>query len=58
MNEPSPKGSPFPEQSLLDLMRGIGQAARSAALVLALAPSDRKNRALRAAAAALRTQRL
>jgi glutamate-5-semialdehyde dehydrogenase len=45
------------EQPLLDLMRGIGSAARSAALVLALAPSDQKNRALRAAAAALRTQR-
>jgi glutamate-5-semialdehyde dehydrogenase len=45
------------EQPLLDLMCGIGSAARSAALVLALAPSDQKNRALRAAAAALRTQR-
>jgi glutamate-5-semialdehyde dehydrogenase len=45
------------EQPLLDLMRGIGSAARFAALVLALAPSDQKNRALRAAAAALRTRR-
>jgi glutamate-5-semialdehyde dehydrogenase len=45
------------EQPLLDLMRGIGSAARFAALVLALTPSDQKNRALRAAATALRTQR-
>jgi glutamate-5-semialdehyde dehydrogenase len=43
--------------SLLESMRGIGRAARSAALVLALAPTDAKNRALRAAAAALRAQR-
>jgi glutamate-5-semialdehyde dehydrogenase len=57
MNEPHPKVSAFPDQSLLDLMRGIGRAARSAALVLALAPTDAKNRALRAGAAALRAQR-
>jgi glutamate-5-semialdehyde dehydrogenase len=43
--------------ALLELMRGIGRGARSAALVLALAPTDQKNRALRTAAAALRAQR-
>jgi glutamate-5-semialdehyde dehydrogenase len=41
-----------------DLMQGIGRAARTAARVLALAPTDQKNRALRAAAAALRAQRV
>src|ERR1700733_1947141 len=45
------------EASLLDLMRDIGRAARAAAMALALAPTDIKNRALRAAAAALRAQR-
>jgi glutamate-5-semialdehyde dehydrogenase len=40
-----------------DLMQGIGRAARDAAEVLALAPTEQKNRALRAAAAALRAQR-
>jgi len=44
--------------SVADLMRGIGRAAREAALVLALAPTEQKNRALRAAAAALRSRRL
>ncbi len=37
-------------------MRDIGRAAREAALELALAPSEQKNRALTAAAAALRTR--
>ena len=37
-----------------DIMRGIGREARSAASRLELASSDQKNRALRAAAAALR----
>jgi glutamate-5-semialdehyde dehydrogenase len=37
-----------------DLMQGIGRAARSAAHVLAFASADEKNRALLAAAAALR----
>jgi glutamate-5-semialdehyde dehydrogenase len=46
-----------PRPPLLELMRGIGRAARSAALVLALAPTGGKNRALRAAAAAMRAQR-
>jgi glutamate-5-semialdehyde dehydrogenase len=44
--------------AVADLMRGIGRAAREAALVLALAPTEQKNRALRAAAAALRSRRL
>jgi glutamate-5-semialdehyde dehydrogenase len=57
MKEPSPKVSAFPEQSLLELMHDIGRAARSAALVLALTATEGKNRALRAAAAALRAQR-
>jgi len=39
-------------------MQGIGRAARAAARVLALAPAEQKNRALRAAAAALRAQRI
>jgi glutamate-5-semialdehyde dehydrogenase len=38
-----------------DLMQGIGRAARSAARVLAFASTDEKNRALLAAAAALRS---
>ena len=45
------------QESVADLMRGIGRAARDAALVLALAPTEQKNRALRAAAAALRSRR-
>jgi glutamate-5-semialdehyde dehydrogenase len=57
MSEASPKVSAFPEQSLLDLMRGIGRAARSAALELAFASTDAKNQALRAAAGSLRAQR-
>src|SRR6202048_5080881 len=40
-----------------DLMQGIGRAARGAAQVLALPPTEQKNRALRAAAAALRPHR-
>jgi glutamate-5-semialdehyde dehydrogenase len=39
-----------------DLMRGMGEAARAAALVLGLAATEQKNRALRAAAAALRAR--
>ena len=41
-------------EPVADLMRGMGQAARAAAQVLGLAPTEQKNRALRAAAAALR----
>jgi glutamate-5-semialdehyde dehydrogenase len=48
--------SALSEQSVEALMRGIGLAARQAALVLALAPTEQKNRALRAGAAALRAQ--
>src|ERR1700738_1381909 len=40
-----------------DLMQGIGRAARGAAQLLALPPTEQKNRALRAAAAALRPHR-
>jgi glutamate-5-semialdehyde dehydrogenase len=56
--ESSPKVTSLPEQPVADLMTGMGRAARSAALALALAPTEQKNRALRAAAAALRAQRL
>jgi len=55
--ESSPKASVLPEQSVADVMRGMGRAARAAALVLALAPEEQKNRALWAAAAALRSRR-
>jgi glutamate-5-semialdehyde dehydrogenase len=54
MNESSPKAAVLPGQSLADLMRGMGGAARAAAQVLAIAPTGQKNRALREAAAALR----
>jgi glutamate-5-semialdehyde dehydrogenase len=40
---------------IADLMQGIGRAARSAAVQLALASTDQKNRALLAAASALRS---
>ena len=40
--------------SIADLMQGIGRAAKAAARTLALARSDQKNRALLAAASALR----
>jgi glutamate-5-semialdehyde dehydrogenase len=42
--------------SVPDLMRGIGRAAREAAALLALATSEQKSRALRAAAASLRAR--
>jgi glutamate-5-semialdehyde dehydrogenase len=42
---------------IIDVMDAIGRGARSAAPVLELAASDQKNRALRAAAAALRARR-
>jgi glutamate-5-semialdehyde dehydrogenase len=45
-----------PGQSVGALMQGMGQSARQAALVLALASTEQKNRALRAGAAALRAQ--
>ncbi|HSY95453.1 MAG TPA: glutamate-5-semialdehyde dehydrogenase [Steroidobacteraceae bacterium] len=43
-----------PHPDVAELMQGIGRAARAAARVLALAPAEQKNRALSAAAAALR----
>jgi glutamate-5-semialdehyde dehydrogenase len=53
----SSKVTAIPEPSVADLMQGIGRAARAAALVLALAPTEQRNRALAAAAAALRAHR-
>jgi glutamate-5-semialdehyde dehydrogenase len=44
----------LPDQTTADLMRGMGRAARAAGLLLALAPTEQKNRALRSAAASLR----
>jgi glutamate-5-semialdehyde dehydrogenase len=44
-------------QSVPEIMNVIGRAARAAALVLSIASTDQKNRALRAAAAALRARR-
>ena len=41
---------------IADLMQGIGKEARAAALLLALASTDQKNRALRAAAEALQAR--
>jgi glutamate-5-semialdehyde dehydrogenase len=51
------KVTTLPEPPMADLMRGIGRAARAAALVLALASTEQKNRALAAAASALRAHR-
>ncbi len=45
-----------PAVSVPELMRGIGRAAREAAAVLALATSEQKSHALRAAAVSLRTR--
>jgi glutamate-5-semialdehyde dehydrogenase len=56
-HETKPAVSGLAEQPVADLMRGIGRAARAAALVLALAPTEQRNRAIRAAAAALRAGR-
>jgi glutamate-5-semialdehyde dehydrogenase len=44
-------------ESVPDLMRAMGRAARAAAVALNVATTDQKNRALRAAAAALRARR-
>jgi glutamate-5-semialdehyde dehydrogenase len=46
------------EAGVADLMRSMGRAARAAAEVLAFVPAAQKNRALLAAAAALRASRL
>jgi glutamate-5-semialdehyde dehydrogenase len=43
-----------PDGDVADLMQGIGRAARAAATTVALAAPEQKNRALRAAATALR----
>jgi glutamate-5-semialdehyde dehydrogenase len=45
------------EAGVADLMRSMGRAARAAAEVLAFVPAEQKNRALLAAAAALRVSR-
>jgi glutamate-5-semialdehyde dehydrogenase len=45
------------QETVADLMRGIGRGARAAARVLALAPTEQKNRALCAAASAVRGHR-
>ena len=47
-----------PGVNIAGLMQGIGREARAAARVLALASTEQKNRALRAAAAVLRAQHL
>ena len=52
----TPLKSVDPATDVGALMRGIGQRARAAARVLALAPAEQKDRALRAMAAALRAQ--
>jgi len=44
-------------ETVADLMRGLGQGARAAARVLALAPTEQKNRALCATASAVRDHR-
>jgi len=54
-SETSAKVSALPNQPTADLMRDMGHAARAAGLLLALAPTEQKNRALNAAAASLRT---
>ena len=46
------------ERPIADLMREIGKAARAAAQRLSVAPSELKNRALLAAAAALPISRM
>jgi glutamate-5-semialdehyde dehydrogenase len=57
MNQESFAPYSTPARSVPDIMSAIGRAARAAALTLALASADQKNRALRAAAAALRARR-
>jgi glutamate-5-semialdehyde dehydrogenase len=49
--------SDMKQVSVPDLMRAIGDAARAAAVALNVATTDQKNRALRAAAAAMRARR-
>ncbi len=53
----APEAAPRPHsESIAALMDPLGRAARQAAAVLAFAPGEAKNRALRAAAAALRAR--
>src|SRR5439155_16829041 len=54
--QPSPRGAMNADQ-IGELMEGLGKAATAAAQVLALASTDQKNSALRAAAAAVRARR-
>ncbi|HUX73276.1 MAG TPA: glutamate-5-semialdehyde dehydrogenase [Steroidobacteraceae bacterium] len=61
MSTPPPNAAPPPSaaaQPLAELLRAMGRAAADAARTLACAPAERKNRALLAAAAAIRAQRL
>jgi glutamate-5-semialdehyde dehydrogenase len=51
------KAAAAPSRSIADVMGEIGRAARAAAPLLALASSELKNQALRAAAASLRARR-
>jgi glutamate-5-semialdehyde dehydrogenase len=55
--DPVARHSAAATQSIPDLMNALGAAARRAAKALALAPSEQRNRALLAAAAALRAHR-
>jgi glutamate-5-semialdehyde dehydrogenase len=57
MNPDATAKASAPPDSVPDLMRAIGRDARAASLVLAAAGTDQKNRALKAAAAALRARR-
>jgi len=58
MNQESIAQSPLrPAQPVAQVMQTIGRAARAAAHVLAIASTEQKNRALRAAADALRARR-
>ena len=52
----APLKSVDPAGDIAGLMRDIGRRARAAARILALAPTEQKDRALRAMAAALRAQ--
>ena len=57
MNSDAIANASAPPDSVPDLMRAIVRDARAASLVLAAADTDQKNRALKAAAAALRARR-
>ena len=55
--ETIPRSANAADASVPALMTSIGRAARGAAAILGIASTDQKNRALRAAAAALRARR-